>query len=412
MELVPPQCGTPKAPRHRLPFAIAPLPQFDGLPMRHLHSTLALSAALAVTLPVQAQFASMATTAGVDGYMTVPYDATLIPQSGITVEAWVTYDDTTLPSGWNYPTICRQGQSAGDESYFLRVSAENSGRTVMRWRVVTATGNVTVDWPFTSGQLNVWTHIAATWDGSTARMFVNGAEVGSSPGSGPIVDFYDASRPQDFNFSVGRGSPTGGIEVWNGEIDEFRFWPFARTGGEIAQTKDLALLACPAGVSTWALDNDFLDSSAGRDGTGVGTYAFNAPAPMTVSVLGAVSAGTDTPGCNGDIVHGVTAQLTAGNPDFALIATGIPSTAVSVAQMSFAGVLPAGIPILGFDLWIDVSATVSIPATPAGLDTMRATISASPGTPSGLRLATQFLSLDPCGPMGITASDAIALTTL
>ena len=58
---------------------------------------------------------------GTQTYIEVPYNATLVPQTGITVEAWITYDESKLGTGWRFPTICRQNPVAGKESFWLRV---------------------------------------------------------------------------------------------------------------------------------------------------------------------------------------------------------------------------------------------------------------------------------------------------
>ena len=65
----------------------------------------------------------------------VRYSPAVVPQSGLTVEAWATYDESTLGTGWRYPTIARQNRNAGQESFFLRVEANNTNQTRIRFLI-------------------------------------------------------------------------------------------------------------------------------------------------------------------------------------------------------------------------------------------------------------------------------------
>src|SRR5262249_40363201 len=91
--------------------------------------TLCLLAAAGISY---AQNRSISLANGVDGYVEIPYVAQVVPQAGITVEAWITYDDTTLPSGYCYPTVFRQNLTAGGESFFLRIQADNTNAKILR----------------------------------------------------------------------------------------------------------------------------------------------------------------------------------------------------------------------------------------------------------------------------------------
>jgi len=176
-------------------------------------------AATLLALPTFAQNTGIALSATVDGYVEIPYSQRVVPQSGITVEAWITYDDATLPAGWRYPTVLRQGHSTGgSEDYFLRIEAGNAGARILRWKVVTASNSVNVSWTFAAGQLLTWTHVAATYDGASAVLYINGAQVSTVAGNGqPIRDVNNET------LRIGKGSDVATpIEVWNGQIDEVR----------------------------------------------------------------------------------------------------------------------------------------------------------------------------------------------
>ncbi|MBK8974603.1 MAG: LamG domain-containing protein [Planctomycetes bacterium] len=365
-----------------------------------MRSSLLSFLALAAALP--AQNAALSFSNAVDGYVEVPYSPAVVPQSGITVEAWVTYDESTLGSGWRYPTVVRQNRNAGQESFFLRINADNINRTVVRW-LVHANSTLTVDWTFTPGQLLNWTHLAGTWDGQTARLFVNGTEMASRVGSGALADLGDVLR-------IGKGSDVATpIEVWNGEIDEVRLWPYARTAAEIQATMNQELLSVPGGVSTWNFNGHLLDTSAGRNATMSGAVQFTGVSPtLTSHVFPGIAAGASTPGCFGAIQAAPTALPQVGNAGFAVVAHRGAVGAPTICAIS-AGPSVAPLPIAGIAIWLDIGSLVGGYSVPVdALGTARMGLSVPAAMPVGLPVATQFVSADPCGPLGLTASNVVA----
>ncbi|MFO1077867.1 MAG: LamG domain-containing protein [Planctomycetota bacterium] len=357
-----------------------------------------LCGALACAVSVCAQNTGVAFSATVDGYVEVPYAPEVVPQSGITVEAWITYDDATLPTGWRYPTIVRQGLSVGgSEDYFLRINADNTGLRILRWKVVTATSAPTVNWNFAAGQLLNWTHVAATYDGTTAALYVNGALVGSAAGIGePIRDLNNEV------FRIGKGSDVATpIEVWNGQIDEVRLWPFARTAAEIQQTMNFALSSVPGRVSTWNLDNHTLDTSGNLNATIAGTVTYTAN-PLALTALPAPSAfpvGAGTPGCLGPLGLTIGSLPQAGNLAFAPVCTRAPGNAIAFLAMGF-GAAAAPWHVAGIDFWLDPAFNVVTLAPTNGLGAARFGVPLPSWLGAGHSFAFQYAFLDPCGPQG------------
>ena len=70
--------------------------------------------------------------------------------------------------------------------------------------------------------LNVWSHLAATYDGATLRLFVNGAQAASQAFTGSIATSTGVLR-------IGGNGVWG--EYFQGRIDEVRIYNRALTQG-------------------------------------------------------------------------------------------------------------------------------------------------------------------------------------
>lgn len=372
--------------------------------------SVAAAALAAVAVPLAAQNTGIVLNNSVDGYVEVPYGPQVVPATGITFEAWITYDDSTIPSGWRWPTIARQGISVGgSENWFLRVGAGQTNQTVLVWKVVTATNQVAVSWPFSPGQLTTWTHVAATYDGALAALYVNGALVASLPGNGaPIRDVGSEV------LRIGKGSDVATpIEVWNGGIDEARLWPFARSAAEIQQTMNMELSSVPGLVSTWNFNNDLTDSSSTLNATSSGAVTFT---PNTLALTAPVlqpafGFGASTPGCLGAlrVSLGSTAQL--GNTAFAVYCTRAPANAPAFFVASL-GALPTPLPVIGVNLWVDPTASALSLTFANALGVARYPLPIPATAPAGISLSFQYGFVDSCGPQGFTASDAMTCVVL
>lgn len=330
---------------------------------------------LALVAPAAAQNIGLRLSNGVDSYVDVPYDPTLAPRSGITVEAWITYDDASLGSGWRWPTIVRQNSTPQVVNYMLRVEAATTNNKVLGWSVRTPAGVQSTTWTFTAGQLTAWTHVAATYDGSLLRLYVNGQPVSSTPHSGALVDTPDTLR-------IGNGDLSApGIEEWNGEIDEVRLWPFARTGAEILSTMNLELGGVPGEVSTWNFNSSLQDSSGGNHGQPVNapTVTANSLVLTAVPAFGGANFGTATAGCSGLPRSVATSRPRVGNADFAVGAIRATATGSGILWL---GTIPRSTPfrLLGVDLWLDPTGPnvqVGIPGGPLGFSRVPLPIPAS-----------------------------------
>ena len=89
-----------------------------------------------------------------------------------------------------------------------------------------ATFNGAVNWVTgtTPNPVNVWTHVALTYDGATLRLYVNGVQVASQAQAGSI---QTPSTP----LRIGGNVPYG--EYFQGLIDEVRVYNRALSAAEI-----------------------------------------------------------------------------------------------------------------------------------------------------------------------------------
>jgi hypothetical protein len=66
--------------------------------------------------------------------------------------------------------------------------------------------------------LDVWTHVAAVWDGVTMKLYKNGAEVASLDKGGTL------STNPDANVAIGNQPVGTDSRPWDGQIDDVRLY--------------------------------------------------------------------------------------------------------------------------------------------------------------------------------------------
>lgn len=161
---------------------------------------------------------------GVDDRVDVPHSAALALTTGMTVEAWVRPSST---AGWR--TVAMKARSNG-LSYALYASGSSPRPSAY---LNSGGGDVGTVGP-TSLPPGSWVHLTSTYDGATARLFVDGVQVAQRAQSGPL-----ASSPGSLSI--------GGNVVWGewfaGLLDEVRIYSRALTAAEI-----MADMATPVGT--------------------------------------------------------------------------------------------------------------------------------------------------------------------
>jgi hypothetical protein len=152
---------------------------------------------------------------GVDDWVSVNDANDLDLTTGMTLEAWVR---PAALGGWN--SVIMKEHGIDTLAYGLYAN-DNAPYPTVTIRVGVLDYSAPGTAPVPIGQ---WTHLAATYDGATLRMYVNGVQVGSRAQTGNMVVSTRALR-------------FGGNGVWgeyfNGLIDDVRIYNRALTATEI-----------------------------------------------------------------------------------------------------------------------------------------------------------------------------------
>jgi glucose/arabinose dehydrogenase/PKD repeat protein len=161
------------------------------------------------------RFGSALSFDGVNDWVTVADAASLDLSSGMTLEAWVR---PSRLGGWR--TVVFKERSGG--VVYGLYGDQAGGRPLGQVDIGgerNAVGSASLP-------LNVWSHLATTFDGSMVRLYVNGTQAGSLPFAGSMAASTGPLR-------------LGGNSVWGewfaGLIDEVRVYNRALSASEIQQ---------------------------------------------------------------------------------------------------------------------------------------------------------------------------------
>jgi hypothetical protein len=199
---------------------------------------------------------------GTSSWVTVPDAPELDLTSGMTLEAWV--KPSQLNGLWRSAIL---KETNGELSYGLYASTDTGPPS---GHVLVGAAPDTYVRGASAPAVGAWTHVAATYDGSTLRVFVNGVQESSKSVSGPITTSTGALR-------------IGGNAVWGeyfaGQIDDVRVYNRALGAAEVKS--DMATpVAAPAAptpsglVAAYAFDAGSGTTAADASGQGnTGTIA-------------------------------------------------------------------------------------------------------------------------------------------
>ena len=135
---------------------------------------------------------------------------------GITLSLWLNPDNYAHDDA----RVLSKAIGIGENDHWWMLSTQGLDR-VLRFRLKTDDGEGTTTLLADSGRVltNEWTHAAATWDGSTMRIYQNLHEVGSMVKGGGAVAM-DAT----ISAAIGNQPLGAGDKHWDGLIDEVRIY--------------------------------------------------------------------------------------------------------------------------------------------------------------------------------------------
>jgi hypothetical protein len=191
-------------------------------------------------------------------HLTAPHHSSLTPASAITIDMWI-YPRSAGPLAPQHPaSLIFKGYVQNlEQSYGLFLDAE--GRLVFRIGGFKVGAVAAIDSLGSSVlKSHAWTHVAATYDGTTMRLFINGV-----PDSSKTTDI---TQLRSTTHGLAFGYLTSAVGAANALVDETEIFSRALTSAEIASIYN----AGTAGKCTFAP----VDS----DGDGVTDNVDNCPA--------------------------------------------------------------------------------------------------------------------------------------
>ncbi|MFZ4401776.1 MAG: LamG-like jellyroll fold domain-containing protein [Bacteroidales bacterium] len=178
---------------------------------------------------------------GTNDSISVPNKAVLNPTTALSIEAWIKASSYGT-NVWDNYIVGKDDWSNASAGYSLRCGA--SGKLSFNfssgggaWKEVVST---------TMMPTNVWTHVAATFDGTSLKIYINGVLSGSLSYSGAI-------NPSTYNLNIGSVPYTAqGGRLFAGKIDQVEIWNKALSAAQVFQYMNCPPLGTETGlVAFW-----------------------------------------------------------------------------------------------------------------------------------------------------------------
>ncbi|MDN3667603.1 hypothetical protein QWY92_19555 [Algibacter miyuki] len=187
---------------------------------------------------------------GTNNYVEIPYAATN-NSAQFTVEFWARVDSGT--GAYRAPLSNRADGPLRGYNFYA-----NSSNL---WEfTVGSGGSVWEYFPGPAVVIGAWTHLAATYDGSIYRFYVNGVLVGT-----PLVAGYSPNTAKPMRIGAGTTETTPEF-FFPGAVDEVKVWNYARSESEINDNKNTNLPVPQTGlVSYYRFEDGSATSKTGNN---------------------------------------------------------------------------------------------------------------------------------------------------
>lgn len=203
---------------------------------------------------------------GSGDYVEVADDSILNPSSAITLEAWI------KPASWGY--FFWSNTIVGKENWGEGVEAGYVIRCGSNGILSTSLGVGSTDSPLKWGkaqttpmlELEAWTHVAVTWDGSIISLYVNAELQETVACGGQLLYSVNPLRIADVSDLM------GGHRYFHGLIDEVRIWSVCRSLSELESYMFLDVSGEDGLIGYWQFESgsgDVALDTSGNENNGV-----------------------------------------------------------------------------------------------------------------------------------------------
>jgi hypothetical protein len=151
------------------------------------------------------------------GSITVASHDLLYPVGGVTVELWANPSAPGESDQWMLNTV-----GGADTGYRLGM-----GDGKVTWQIPREAWSHSITAP-TALPVGKWSHVVATYDNQTMRLYIDGKEVASGERGGPI-------RPSGGNLCIGNYGTGNARAFFAGMLDELKLYDRALTPDEVRQ---------------------------------------------------------------------------------------------------------------------------------------------------------------------------------
>ena len=174
-----------------------------------------------------------------------------------------TFNGPFTMEAWVKPRAIPASQAIIAKAEEMRVATDADGKPLCQIK-----GNFTWQTAASSGDAlvaNQWAHVSCTYDQANLKIHVNGVEKGSQPLTVGVDNMTS-------NWKIGTDDSSDGIYgEWNGLVDDFRFYNYARAADELVEDFNAGHPAGGSPISSPFTDYNFdegVSSSAYNKGSG------------------------------------------------------------------------------------------------------------------------------------------------